>query len=58
MPNLIILQYLKTTNQLTPTIQNEAISFLEKSYQKQLQYKRADGSFSPFGDRDSSANVW
>ncbi|XP_019757340.2 CD109 antigen [Dendroctonus ponderosae] len=58
MPNLIILQYLKTTNQLTPTIQNEAIGFLEKSYQKQLQYKRADGSFSPFGDRDPSANVW
>ncbi|CAG9766032.1 unnamed protein product [Ceutorhynchus assimilis] len=58
MPNLVILEYLKSTRQLTPTIQNEAIGFLETSYQEELQYKRADGSFSPFGDRDSTSSVW
>ncbi|XP_050306884.1 CD109 antigen [Anthonomus grandis grandis] len=58
MPNLIILQYLQNTRQLTPTIENEAISFLETSYQTQLQFKRTDGSFSPFGERDSNSNVW
>ncbi|KAL1497123.1 hypothetical protein ABEB36_008133 [Hypothenemus hampei] len=58
MPNLIILQYLQNTQQLTPTIQNAAISSLETSYQQQLQFKRSDGSFSPFGDRDTSSSVW
>ncbi|XP_076256034.1 thioester-containing protein 3 isoform X1 [Rhynchophorus ferrugineus] len=58
MPNIIILQYLKNIQQLTPTIQNEALSYLEQSYQKELTSKRSDGSFSPFGERDSSGNVW
>ncbi|XP_030765290.1 CD109 antigen [Sitophilus oryzae] len=58
MPNIIILQYLKNTQQLTPTIENEAIANLEKSYQKELSSKRDDGSFSPFGERDSSGNIW
>lgn len=58
MPNLVILQYLKGTQQLTPTIENEAIKNLETSYQQQLQYMRKDGSFSPFGDKDDSSNVW
>ncbi|CAG9825408.1 unnamed protein product [Phaedon cochleariae] len=58
MPNLIILQYLRVTRQLTPTVQNEATRILETSYQKQLTYKRADGSFSPFGWRDTNGSVW
>lgn len=58
MPNLIVLQYLKSTRQLTPTIQDEAISILETAYQKQLSFKRSDGSFSPFGSRDEVSNVW
>ncbi|CAH0556688.1 unnamed protein product [Brassicogethes aeneus] len=58
MPNLIILQYLKTTRQLTPTIENQAISILETTYQKQLSFKKPDGSFSAFGTRDTESNVW
>lgn len=58
MPDLIILHYLRVTQQLTPTIENEAILNLETSYQQQLTYKREDGSFSPFGSRDSSGSVW
>ncbi|CAH1108875.1 unnamed protein product [Psylliodes chrysocephalus] len=58
MSNLIILQYLRATSQLTPTIQNEAVLNLETSYQKQLSYKRKDGSFSPFEWKDSTGSVW
>ncbi|XP_023015119.2 thioester-containing protein 1 allele R1 isoform X1 [Leptinotarsa decemlineata] len=58
MPNLIILQYLRVTRQLTPTIENEALMNLESSYQQQLTYKRPDGSFSPFGWRDTNGSVW
>lgn len=58
MPELIVLQYLRVTQQLTPTIENEAVLNLEKSYQQQLTYKREDGSFSPFGLRDDTGSVW
>ncbi|KAH0819427.1 hypothetical protein GEV33_003364 [Tenebrio molitor] len=58
MPNLIILQYLRYTRQITPTIQNEALELLEKGYQQQLSYKRTDGSFSAFGMRDPDSSVW
>lgn len=58
MPDLIILQYLRSTRQINPTIENEAIQNLETSYQQQLTYKRDDGSFSPFASRDSNGSVW
>lgn len=58
LPNLLILDYLKNTAQLTPTIQNEAIKHLETAYQQQLTYKRSDGSFSIFGKRDLTGSVW
>lgn len=58
MPNVVILQYLKYTRQLTPTIENEAINLLEQGYQQQLNYKRSDGSFSAFGRRDKNSSVW
>ncbi|KAG5896879.1 hypothetical protein JTB14_033520 [Gonioctena quinquepunctata] len=58
MPNLIILQYLRVTRQLTPTIEKEALMNLESSYQQQLTYKRQDGSFSPFGWRDTNGSIW
>lgn len=58
IPNLIILNYLKNTAQLSPTIQNEAIKHLETAYQQQLTYKRTDGSFSIFGKRDINGSIW
>lgn len=58
LPNIIILQYLRYTQQVTPTIQNEALELLEKGYQQQLSYKRKDGSFSAFGMRDEKSSVW
>lgn len=58
MPNLIILNYLRNTEQLTPTIQKEAIEHLETAYQQQLTYKRPDGSFSVFGKRDGNGSIW
>ncbi|KAJ8965945.1 hypothetical protein NQ317_008000, partial [Molorchus minor] len=58
MSNLIILQYLKSTRQLNPTIHNEAVRHLETSYQQQLTYRKPDGSFSPFGIRDTIGSVW
>ncbi|XP_035289157.1 alpha-2-macroglobulin-like [Anguilla anguilla] len=57
-PNIYILRYLESTEQLTPEIKSKAITFLESGYQRELNYKHNDGSYSAFGQRDSSGNTW
>ncbi|ETE62008.1 Murinoglobulin-2 [Ophiophagus hannah] len=48
-PNIYILKYLNKTGQLTEEIKSKAIGYLEAGYQRQLNYKHHDGSYSAFG---------
>nr|XP_057936680.1 alpha-2-macroglobulin-like protein 1 isoform X2 [Doryrhamphus excisus] len=57
-PNIFILNYLKSTGQLTAEIQDRATRFLESGYQRELTYKHDDGSYSAFGKSDESGNTW
>uniref|UniRef100_A0A4W5RIV9 Alpha-2-macroglobulin-like 1 n=1 Tax=Hucho hucho TaxID=62062 RepID=A0A4W5RIV9_9TELE len=57
-PNIYILNYLQSTRQLTKEIQTRATGFLESGYQRELNYKHDDGSYSAFGQRDVSGNTW
>ncbi|KAG7484016.1 hypothetical protein MATL_G00044700 [Megalops atlanticus] len=57
-PNIFILRYLESTGQLTPEIRAKAITFLESGYQRELNYKHRDGSYSAFGQKDPSGNTW
>ncbi|XP_018428488.1 PREDICTED: alpha-2-macroglobulin-like [Nanorana parkeri] len=57
-PNIFILQYLEKTHQLTDEIKSKATKFLESGYQRQLTYKRDDGSYSAFGKSDPQGNTW
>ncbi|KAK2847484.1 hypothetical protein Q5P01_010483 [Channa striata] len=57
-PNIFILNYLKSTGQLTQEIQDKATRFLESGYQRELTYKHDDGSYSAFGKSDASGNTW
>ncbi|XP_077114603.1 alpha-2-macroglobulin-like [Ranitomeya variabilis] len=57
-PNIFILQYLEETHQLNNEIQSKAKKFLESGYQRQLTYKRDDGSYSAFGKSDKEGNTW
>ncbi|XP_044147056.1 LOW QUALITY PROTEIN: CD109 antigen-like [Bufo gargarizans] len=57
-PNIYILQYLIATNQIKSDIRERAINFMERGYQKELTYRRYDGSFSAFGNSDSSGSTW
>uniref|UniRef100_A0AAX7U1I7 Alpha-2-macroglobulin-like n=1 Tax=Astatotilapia calliptera TaxID=8154 RepID=A0AAX7U1I7_ASTCA len=57
-PNIFILNYLKSTGQLTQNILDKATHFLESGYQRELTYKHDDGSYSAFGKADSSGNTW
>ncbi|KAJ7990516.1 hypothetical protein DPEC_G00301150 [Dallia pectoralis] len=55
-PNIYILEYLRNTEQLTPAINDKATTFLTKGYQRQLNYKHADGAYSTFGQ--GLGNTW
>ncbi|XP_045869402.1 pregnancy zone protein-like [Meles meles] len=60
VPNIYVLNYLNETRQLTETIKSKAIGYLISGYQRQLNYKHRDGSYSTFGDHDgrSQGNTW
>ncbi|XP_044241170.2 pregnancy zone protein-like isoform X3 [Ursus arctos] len=60
VPNIYVLNYLNETRQLTETIKAKAISYLISGYQRQLNYKHSDGSYSAFGDHHgrSQGNTW
>ncbi|XP_060738506.1 alpha-2-macroglobulin-like protein 1 [Tachysurus vachellii] len=57
-PNIFILQYLESTDQLTPEILSTAQTYLVKGYQRELNYIHIDGSYSAFGMSDASGNTW
>ncbi|XP_066551233.1 C3 and PZP-like alpha-2-macroglobulin domain-containing protein 8 isoform X2 [Amia ocellicauda] len=57
-PNVFVLRYLRKTRQLGPEVETEATDYLLQGYQRQLTYKRQDGSYSAFGERDSSGSMW
>ncbi|KAK6467323.1 C3 and PZP-like alpha-2-macroglobulin domain-containing protein 8 [Huso huso] len=57
-PNVFVLKYLQKTKQLNPEVEGEATDYLVQGYQRQLTYKRQDGSYSAFGERDSSGSMW
>ncbi|XP_037023804.2 pregnancy zone protein-like [Artibeus jamaicensis] len=60
VPNIYVLNYLNETQQLTEKIKSKAVSYLISGYQRQLNYKHSDGSYSAFGDHDgtSQGNTW
>jgi CD109 antigen len=57
-PDAYILKYLKGTSQLKPEIQAKAETLLITGYQRELTYRRSDGSFSAFGDSDPEGSLF
>lgn len=59
-PNIYVLNYLNETQQLTPEVKSKAIGYLNTGYQRQLNYKHYDGSYSAFGDQygTGKGNTW
>uniref|UniRef100_A0A8B9UR96 C3 and PZP like alpha-2-macroglobulin domain containing 8 n=1 Tax=Anas zonorhyncha TaxID=75864 RepID=A0A8B9UR96_9AVES len=45
-PNVFVLKYLQKTKQLSHEVESEATDYLVQGYQRQLTYKRQDGSYS------------
>ncbi|KAM3844244.1 pregnancy zone protein-like [Vipera latastei] len=57
-PNIYILNYLKKTGQLTEEIKSKGVEYLVAGYQRQLNYKHPDGSYSAFGKGSEEGNTW
>ncbi|CAO2606452.1 A2m [Lemmus lemmus] len=59
-PNIYVLDYLNETQQLTQKVEDKAIDYLNMGYQRQLNYKHQDGSYSTFGDKPGTnhASTW
>ncbi|XP_006164931.1 ovostatin homolog 2, partial [Tupaia chinensis] len=53
-----VLDYLKSTEQLTEEVKSKAFFFLSNGYQKQLSFKNYDGSYSVFGQRNQKGSIW
>ncbi|XP_040498538.1 ovostatin homolog 2-like [Ursus maritimus] len=53
-----VLDYLKSTKQLTEEVKSKAFFFLSNGYQKQLSFKNYDGSYSVFRQRNQKGSIW
>jgi hypothetical protein len=49
-PNILVLDYMKTTGQVTPEIRMKAEGFINYGYQRLVAYEVQGGGFSWFGD--------
>ncbi|PNF16410.1 Murinoglobulin-1 [Cryptotermes secundus] len=58
VPNLHVINYLNATQQENLVLKAEAIKNMEKGYQRELNYRHTDGSYSAFGDTDAEGSMW
>jgi CD109 antigen len=57
-PDVFITKYLQSSGQLKPEIMAKAEKLMITGYQRELTYRRTDGSFSAFGMSDDSGSLW
>ncbi|XP_053692176.1 thioester-containing protein 1 allele R1-like [Sabethes cyaneus] len=56
--NIVILDYLSESGKLSEKNRTKAINYLQSGYQKQLKYKRSDGSFGVQGASDTKGGTF
>ncbi len=57
-PNVFVTNYLRDTGQTKPEVMARAERLMVTGYQRELTYRRRDGSFSAFGDSDPEGSLW
>ena len=57
-PNVFVTRYLQETGQSKPEVMARAENLMVTGYQRQMTYRRGDGSFSAFGDNDAQGSLW
>ncbi|XP_062137544.1 thioester-containing protein 1 allele R1 [Drosophila sulfurigaster albostrigata] len=58
VPNIMVLRYLGRLRQLTPEIEQSALSNLALGYQRLLYYRHENGAFSAFGLSAKQSSTW
>ncbi|KAF1771754.1 hypothetical protein GCK72_003582 [Caenorhabditis remanei] len=58
VPNILVVKYLRATNRNESLLEAKALKYIEQGIQRELTYKRADNSFSAFGDSDKAGSTW
>ncbi|XP_028394711.1 complement C3-like [Dendronephthya gigantea] len=53
-PNVFVLNYLRSTKQVTRHIEETAFNYIRSGYQHELNYRKTDHSFSAFQNRPGS----
>jgi CD109 antigen len=57
-PDIFITRYLEESGQLKPEIMAKAEMLMTTGYQRELTFRRQDGSFSAFGEQDQEGSLW
>lgn len=58
-PNIAVLEYVKASGSTGLADETaKAKEFVKMGYQRQLSYRRGDGSFSAFGENDKAGSTW
>ena len=57
-PNVFVAKYLEETGQIKPEVMAKAEHLMITGYQRELTYRRHDGSFSAFGQDDPEGSLW
>lgn len=57
-PNVFVSRYLKQTDQMKVEVMAKAEQLMTTGYQRELIYRRNDGSFSAFGQNDKEGSLW
>ncbi len=57
-PDVYITKYLQESGQLKAEIMAKAEKLMITGYQRELTYRRNDGSFSAFGQSDQEGSLW
>ncbi|XP_062501616.1 C3 and PZP-like alpha-2-macroglobulin domain-containing protein 8 isoform X2 [Corticium candelabrum] len=57
-PNIFVRQYLDATKQLTFDLKSKTNKYMTTGYQRQLNYRHDDGSYSTWGGKDTSGSLW
>jgi CD109 antigen len=57
-PDMYVTKYLQSSGQIKPEIMAKAEKLMITGYQRQLTYRRTDGSFSAFGMGDESGSLF
>lgn len=58
VPNILLLDYLLLIDPNNVEPIERALQNLDLGYQRQLNYRRRDGSYSAFGDQDGKGSIW